>query len=66
VVDFVKIDMKKRLGICPAGGGIMTSAGIYMARVEACAVPMGGSQPDALVVRGPRGEETAAVASERQ
>ena len=44
----------------------MTSAGIYMARVEACAVPMGGSQPDALVVRGPRGEETAAVASERQ
>ncbi len=29
-------------------------AGAYLARVEARAVPMGGSQPYALVVRGPR------------
>ncbi len=29
-------------------------AGTYVARVEARAVPMGGSQPYALVVRGPR------------
>ncbi|MGD9612299.1 MAG: S8 family serine peptidase [Kiritimatiellia bacterium] len=29
-------------------------AGVYLARVEARAVPLGGSQPYALVVRGPR------------
>lgn len=40
-------------------------AGIYLARVEARAVPWGGSQPYALVVRGPRTEAAAAVASEQ-
>lgn len=39
-------------------------AGIYLARVEARAVPMGGSQPYALVVRGPRTKAVAAAASE--
>ena len=29
-------------------------AGTYLARVEARSVPLGGSQPYALVVRGPR------------
>lgn len=40
-------------------------AGVYLARVEARAVPRGGSQPYALVVRGPRKEAAAAAASEQ-
>ena len=40
-------------------------AGTYLARVQARAVPMGGSQPYALVVRGPRTEAAAAAASEQ-
>lgn len=40
-------------------------AGTYLARVVARAVPMGGSQPYALVVRGPRTEAAAAAASEQ-
>ena len=40
-------------------------AGLYLARVHARAVPMGGSQPYALVVRGPRTEAAAAAASEQ-
>ena len=39
-------------------------AGIYLARVEARAVPMGGSQPYALVVRGNRTEAAPAAALE--
>ena len=39
--------------------------GIYRARIEARTVPMGGSQPYALVVRGPRTEAAAAAASEQ-
>ncbi len=39
--------------------------GVYLARVEARAVPWGGSQPYALVVRGPRTEAAAAAASEQ-
>ena len=40
-------------------------AGTYLARVEARAVPMGGSQPYALVVRGPQTEAATAAASEQ-
>ena len=40
-------------------------AGVYLARVHARAVPLGGSQPYALVVRGPRTEAAAAAASEQ-
>ena len=40
-------------------------AGTYLARVQARAVPMGGSQPYALVVRGPRTEAATAAASEQ-
>jgi len=40
-------------------------AGVYLARVAARAVPMGGSQPYALVVRGPRTKAAAAAASEQ-
>ena len=40
-------------------------AGTYLARVVARAVPWGGSQPYALVVRGPRTEAAAAAASEQ-
>ena len=40
-------------------------AGTYLARVEARAVPVGGSQPYALVVRGPRTEAAPAAASEQ-
>lgn len=39
-------------------------AGAYLARVEARAVPMGGSQPYALVIRGPRTEAAPAAALE--
>ena len=39
--------------------------GVYLARVVARAVPWGGSQPYALVVRGPRTEAAAAAASEQ-
>ncbi len=39
-------------------------AGTHLARVEARAVPMGGSQPYALVVRGPRAPAAAAETSE--
>lgn len=39
-------------------------AGTYVARVEARNVPMGGSQPYALVIRGPRMEAAAAAALE--
>ena len=40
-------------------------AGAYLARVEARAVPMGGGQPYALVVRGPRAEAAEAAALEK-
>ena len=40
-------------------------AGTYVARVAARAVPMGGSQPYALVVRGPRTEAATAAALEQ-
>ena len=40
-------------------------AGTVLARVTARAVPWGGSQPYALVVRGPRTEAAAAAASEQ-
>jgi hypothetical protein len=40
-------------------------AGIYMARVEARTVPMGGFQPYALVVRGPRMEAAPAAILEK-
>lgn len=40
-------------------------AGTYLARVEARAVPLGGSQPYALVVRGPRTKAATAAASEQ-
>lgn len=40
-------------------------AGTYLARVEARAVPLGGSQPYALVVRGPRTEAATAAALEQ-
>ena len=40
-------------------------AGTYLARVQARAVPMGGSQPYALVVRGPQTEAATAAASEQ-
>ena len=39
-------------------------AGVYLARVEARAVPLGGSQPYALVVRGPRTSAPAAATAE--
>lgn len=40
-------------------------AGIYMARIEARAVPMGGSQPYALAICRPRMEAAAAAALEQ-
>ena len=39
-------------------------AGVYLARVEARAVPLGGSQPYALVVRRPRTPAPAAATAE--
>ena len=39
-------------------------AGVYLARVEARAVPMGGSQPYTLVVRGPQSPVAAAATTE--
>ena len=39
-------------------------AGVYLAQVTARAVPLGGSQPYALVVRGPRAPAAAAAPSE--
>ena len=40
-------------------------AGAYLARVEARAVPLGGSQPYALVVRRLQTEAATAAASEQ-
>ena len=40
-------------------------AGVYLARVTARAVPLGGSQPYALVVRGPRISAVSAAATEQ-
>ena len=40
-------------------------AGVYLARVQARAVPLGGSQPYALVVRGPRTTAAAAATTEQ-
>ncbi len=40
-------------------------AGVYLARVTARAVPLGGSQPYALVVRGPRNSAVSAAATEQ-